>query len=172
MCEPTAILMAGNAMIGMQGAGAAAEFKAREAKSNAAFVQGQMENMSILAEAKALRQQRDITQQYTQGIMANVAAGVLSGLSMESFASVEKGAMKMRRQAMGDLQSNLTVEKSNLQMRGIMAKLGGDMEAAAAKMQGTMQQSQIFMDTATNFSKGFKGFEKGSPVFDWSRSTQ
>lgn len=171
MCEPTAILMAGNAGLGMQSANASANFKARQAKMDAAFVQGQMENMSILAEAKALRQQRDMTQQYTQGIMANVAAGVLSGLSMESFASVEKGAMKMKRQAMGDLQSNLTVEKSNLKMRGIMAKLGGDMEAAAAKMQGTMQQTQIFMDTATDFSRGFKGFEKGKPLFDWSRST-
>ena len=55
-----------------------------------------------------------------------------------------------------------------------MAKVGGDMEAAAARMQGTMESQRIMMSGLTDLSKGFKGFKdakgnkrKWNEWFDW-----
>lgn len=174
MCDPTAMLMAGNSVAGMNSARGAAQVKSMEARSVGDFHAAQMENMSILAEGKALRQQRDLDQQFAQGIINNVAAGVMSGIDPSSFSSIEKGAMKYKRQAYGDIGSNLAVEKSNLKMSGIMAKVGGDMEAAAARLQGTMESQRILMSGMTDLSKGFKGFKdskgkkrKWNEWFDW-----
>lgn len=167
MCDPTGYLMAGNAAAGAITSIGSGQIQARDARSRAKFEEAQMENLSILAGARALRQQRDINIAFEQGLQNNIAAGIMSGLDPASFMSIEEGRRSDKRFAMRDIASNLSVERSNLRMQAAAAKMGGDMEAAAAKLRGTSSAITGLMDTASAFSQGYKGNNKFLNKMGW-----
>ena len=169
MCSPTGMLMGGQAVAGAITGIGVANIKAADAKSRGAFEAAQMENLSILAGARAMRQQRDINIQFAQQLQNNIAAGVMSGLDLSSFTSIEKGRRKDKRFALRDIGSNLSVERSNYKLQAAAAKLGGDMEAAAARLNGTTAALTGLMNTAVDFSRGYTGNSAYLNRIGWNR---
>jgi len=134
--------------------------KQMEAKSIANFEKAQIDAMGVLADSRANRSERDLRQGMKSAVENNMAAMALSGLSFGSFDSIAKGQRKDMSQALGDIAANTEVEKLNLRSQSAMAILGGQMEAAAAKLSGSMKMNNLMSQYTGDLFKGYTTKDK------------
>ena len=167
MCDPTLISMTASTASSGILAGAESKVNQMEAKSRAKFEAAQLETMGVLADARANRQERDLRQGMKRAVDSNMAAMALSGLSFGSFDSISKGQQKDMTQALGDIAANTDVEKMNYKAQSAMAILGGQMEAATAKLNGKMKLNNLMSQYGTDLSKGYTTKKKDGTGYDW-----
>ena len=143
MCDPTLISMTANTASSGILASGQSKVNQMEAKSIAKFEAAQLEAMGVLADARANRQERNLRQGMKSAVENNMEAMAVSGLGFGSFESIARGQRKDMSQALGDIAANTDVEKINLRSQSAMAMLGGQMEAAAARMSGQMKINNV-----------------------------
>lgn len=165
MCDPTLISMtADTASSGILASGQS-KVNQMEAKSIAKFEAAQLEAMGVLADARANRQERDLRQGMKSAVENNMAAMAISGLGFGSFESIAKGQRKDMSQALGDIAANTDIEKINLRSQSAMAMLGGQMEAATARLSGQMKINNLTSQYATDFFKGYTTKDKSGKSY-------
>lgn len=156
MCESNAQaqskMMMGNAAIGAYGQYVSGKVNAQNAMTKANFEVAQLESMGILASAKKFRAESQLRSQAASSIQDNIAAAMFSGLDMASFDSIDKGMKKDMTGALSDLDANYRVELLNYKNQSAMAMLGGQMNAAAARLAGNLGAANTLVEGAQTYS--------------------
>ena len=142
MCQSDAHAMSsmqmGNAAMGAYGQYVSGKVNAQNAMTKAKFEAAQLEAMGVLASAKKFRAESELRKGAASAIQDNIAAAMFSGLDIASFDSIDKGMKKDMTGALSDLDANYRVEKLNYKNQSAMAMLGGQMDAAAARLSGNL----------------------------------
>lgn len=165
MCDPTLIAMTADTASSGILTSAESKVNQMEAKSVAEFEKAQLDAMGILADARTNRQERDLRQGMKSAVENNLAAMAVSGLGFGSFESIARGQRKDMSQALGDIAANTDVEKLNLRSQSAMAILGGQMEAATARLSGKIQMNNLTSQYATDFYKGYTTKDKSGKSY-------
>ena len=156
MCESNAQaqskMMMGNAAMGAYGQYVSGKVNAQNAMTKANFEVAQLESMGILASAKKFRAESQLRSQAASSIQDNIAAAMFSGLDMASFDSIDKGMKKDMTGALSDLDANYRVELLNYRNQSAMAMLGGQMNAAAARLAGNLAAANTLVEGAQSYS--------------------
>lgn len=167
MCDPTLIAMTANTASSGILTSAQTKVNTMEAKSIAKFEAAQLETMGILADARANRQERDLRQGMKRAVDSNMAAMAISGLGFGSFDSIAKGQRRDMSQALSDIAANTDIEKMNYKSQSAMAILGGQMEAAAARMSGKMKMNNLIGQYTSDFYEGYTTKKKDGTNYEW-----
>lgn len=156
MCQSDAhansSMMMGNAAIGAFGQYQTGKINAQNAMTKANFEKAQMDAMGVLADARKYEGEADIRSAMASQIQNNIAAAMFSGLDMASFDSIDKGMKKDTRKALSRLSANTEVEKLNYRNQGAMAMLGGQMDAAAARLDGNLSAVNTLVQGAETYA--------------------
>jgi len=174
MCESNSQaqsgMMMGNAAVGAYGQYMTGKINAQNAMTKANFEKAQMDAMGVLADARKYEAYGDIWSSTANQIEANTAAAMFSGLDIASFDSISKGMKKDVKKATGRISANTEVEKLNYRNQGAMALLGGQMEAAAHKLNGTLGAVNTLVDGAKTYSDTYyKDDSKKMDPKDWRK---
>jgi len=176
MCESNAQaqskMMMGNSAMGAYGQYVSGKVNAQNAMTKANFEKAQMDAMGVLADARKYEGEADIRSAMASQIQNNIAAAMFSGLDMASFDSIDKGMKKDTRKALSRLSANTEVEKLNYRNQGAMAMLGGQMEAAAARLSGNLAAANTLVEGAQTYSDTYHHDKKSAmKPKDWRKQT-
>ena len=141
-----------NAAIGAFGQYQTGKINAQNAMTKANFEVAQLEAMGVLANAKKFRAKSELRKGAASAIQDNLAAAMFSGLDIASFDSIDKGMKKDMTGALSDLDANYRVEKLNYKNQSAMAMLGGQMDAAAARLSGNLAAINTLVEGAQTYS--------------------
>jgi len=176
MCESNSQaqskMMMGNAAIGAYGQYQAGKINAQNAMTKAKFEKAQMDAMGVLADARKFEGESDIRSAMALQIQDNIAAAMFSGLDMASFNSIDKGMKKDTRKSLSRLSANTDIEKLNYKNQGAMAMIGGQMDAAAARLSGNLKAANTLVEGAQTYSDTYHHDKKSAmKPKDWRKQT-
>lgn len=156
MCQSDAHAMSsmqmGNSALGAFGQYQAGKINAQNAMTKANFEVAQLEAMGVLASARKFRAESELRKGAASAIQDNLAAAMFSGLDIASFDSIDKGMKKDMTGALSDLDANYRVEKLNYKNQSAMAMLGGQMDAAAARLSGNLAAVNTLVEGAQTYA--------------------
>lgn len=150
MCDATTFLQMETSRLG-------GEAMALDAKSKASLEAVQLEAMMTLASARSMSEKGSLRRAFAERAEANAASAAVSGASLASFASVQKGNDAERDRASGIMDRNAQSERGGLSLRAKAARMQGSFEAKAARFSANMQMFQAAVDGLERFGENSTG---------------